>query len=140
MIKSDLPIGFVVAQTAKFTTRNFEKRLIEAGGSLANWLVLLVLQKSGWILQGDLAEHVGIQNATLTHHLNSLENLNYIQRKRLPDDRRAHRVEITRAGQAHFMQLKKTAQAYDSMLRASLTEQEILQLRELLQRLAQASR
>ncbi len=137
-MNSDLPIGFVIAQTAKATTRKFESRLVAAGGNLAGWLVLLALQNSGWILQSDLAEHVGIQNATLTHHLNALEKLNYIHRKRLSHDRRAHRVEITKAGQLHFNHLKTTAQAYDAKLRGALSVKEMVQFRAFLQRIVEA--
>jgi MarR family transcriptional regulator, transcriptional regulator for hemolysin len=139
MMKSNFPIGFVVAQTAKTTTRNFEDRLVGAGGRLAGWLVLLAMQNSGWILQSDLAEQVGIQNATLTHHLNALEKLGFIQRKRLPTDRRAHRVEITKAGQVHFAQLKKSARTFDEKLCAAFTEKEMAQFRAFLQRLADAA-
>jgi MarR family transcriptional regulator, transcriptional regulator for hemolysin len=132
-------IGFILSQTSKITARNFESRLIAAGGNLAGWLVLLALQETGWILQSDLAEHVGIQNATLTHHLNALEKLKYVVRKRLPDDRRSHRVEITMAGQAHFTKLKESAMAYDAKLRAAFTENELKQFRVLLKRMSDAA-
>jgi MarR family transcriptional regulator, transcriptional regulator for hemolysin len=139
MTKNDSPIGFVIAQTAKIATRNFEKCLVAAGGSLSGWLILLALQERGWKLQSELAEVVGIQGPTLTHHLNGMESLGLITRVRLADDRRSHRVEITSAGRAHFLQMKKSAMAFDEKLRAALTGREMEELKTLLARIALAA-
>ncbi|HEV7787426.1 MAG TPA: MarR family winged helix-turn-helix transcriptional regulator [Pseudonocardia sp.] len=47
--------------------------MCQAGGSLSIWLVLLSLKTSHGASQRAMAESMGIQGATLTHHLNGME-------------------------------------------------------------------
>jgi MarR family transcriptional regulator, transcriptional regulator for hemolysin len=139
MMKNDSPIGFLISKTAKIVSRNFEKCLIESGGSLSGWLILLALQEKGWSLQSELSESVGIQGPTLTHHLNGMEKLGLIARKRLVEDRRSHRVEMTAEGQLHFLQMKESALSFDAKLRAALKVAEMEKLRFLLIKISAAA-
>jgi MarR family transcriptional regulator, transcriptional regulator for hemolysin len=139
MQQIDSPIGFVLAQTAKRTSRNFEACLVTAGGSLSTWLVLLALSEKGWMPQSDLAAFVGVQGSTLTHHLNGMEQTGLITRTRLPIDRRAHKVQVTAQGRSLFAQLRTTALHYDAKLRGAISSDEMTLLRDLLNRLANAS-
>ena len=41
---------------------------------------------------------IGIEDATLTHHLNRMENAGYISRHRAAENRRTQRVVLTDAG------------------------------------------
>ncbi len=138
------PVHFAIAQTAKVTTRAFEARLADAGGSLSTWLVLIALhenaqEENGWKLQSELATDVGVRGPTLTHHLNKMELQGLIVRNRLANDRRSHLVEMTDAGRATLEGLKQTATAYDAKLRAALSEKEMIALRDLLARVAAAA-
>jgi MarR family transcriptional regulator, transcriptional regulator for hemolysin len=138
MFNDEPPIGFVLAQTAKFTTRKFEEKLIAAGGSLSTWLVLVALHHTGSAFQAELADSVGIQGPTLTHHLNSLEQQGFITRTRLKEDRRAHRVDITPKGRDNFIKLRHSAKAYDVKLSKAISNEEMQILRDILKRLAAA--
>ena len=135
----DSPIGFLIAQTAKTTTRQFEQRLVAAGGSLASWLVLLSLHEAGWKLQAAIAEDVGILASTLTHHLNAMEKKNLILRKRTAEDRRSHRVEITKAGRAHFIKMRANALAYDAQLRQAMSSKDMAIFRKHLVQITKAA-
>ena len=53
--------------------RAFDKALEGAGGTLPVWLILLNLKIHRPGTQRDLAEKVGIREATLTHHLNAMD-------------------------------------------------------------------
>jgi MarR family transcriptional regulator, transcriptional regulator for hemolysin len=128
------PIGFVLNQTSKAVARAFDDAMVEAGGSLPVWLVLLSLA-SGARSQSDLAQAVGVQGPTLTHHLNGLEAQGLIIRTRDHADRRAHRVALTPEGRAMFLRLRQTAERFDARLRGDLTGQETDLLRNLLNRL-----
>ena len=79
---------------------------------------------------------VGIQGATLTHHLNAMENTGLITRRRDPDNRRIHVVELTDEGETVFHRLAKAAIAHDKRLRAGFSAEEITTLAGLLSRLA----
>jgi MarR family transcriptional regulator, transcriptional regulator for hemolysin len=126
------PIGLHLAQAAREVGRAFDEALATAGGSLPLWVVLLNLKVRRPGNQRELAEAVGVREATLTHHLNNMESRGLITRARHQANRRIHVVELTEAGEAAFLSLRDAAQAFDSQLRAGFTDQQSAQLGELL--------
>jgi MarR family transcriptional regulator for hemolysin len=130
------PIGLVLTRAAKTAGRAFDQALSAAGGSQPIWLILLSLKTARRANQRELAEAVGIQGATLTHHLNAMETDGLITRRRDPDNRRVHQVELTEHGEQLFRRLATAAIAHDKRLRAGFSEAEIATLAELLHRIA----
>jgi MarR family transcriptional regulator for hemolysin len=129
------PIGRALASTAKAVTRAFEQELAAAGGSQPTWLILLALKQQAWRTQQEIAATVGIEGATLTHHLDRLEKGGLIDRKRDPANRRAVLVEMTAAGEEMFLELAQAARAFDRRLREGLSEDEADAFRATLARL-----
>lgn len=115
--------------------RAFDAALAGAGGSLPVWLVVLNLKINGDANQRELADAVGVSGATLTHHLNAMEKDGLLVRRRDPDNRRNHIIELTADGDATFTRLAATAIAFDQQLRKDLDAAELDTLRTLLQRL-----
>jgi MarR family transcriptional regulator, transcriptional regulator for hemolysin len=130
------PIGLNLARTARSVSRAFDDALAEAGGSVPRWLVLISLKSRPVRNQRELAEAVGIREATLTHHLNSMDEEGLITRRRDPANRRVHLVELTEAGEAAFQRMRGAATAFDQRLRSGLSGDEVSQLETLLGRLA----
>jgi MarR family transcriptional regulator, transcriptional regulator for hemolysin len=129
------PIGRVLASTQKLVTRAFEQELAAAGGSQPAWLILLAVKQQAWRTQQEIAVTVGIEGATLTHHLDKLEKSGLIERKRDPDNRRAVLVELTDVGEEMFLKLAQAATRFDKRLRKGLSEDEVDAFRETLARL-----
>ena len=71
--RDDEPIGLLLSRTAKAVSRAFDDALTQAGGSLPDWLVLVSLEGQAHGAQRELADAVGIEGPTLTHHLNRME-------------------------------------------------------------------
>ncbi len=134
------PVGLQLTQTARTVSRAFDDALAGAGGSLPAWLVLLAMKTRNLASQRELAEAVGIREATLTHHLNAMEAAGLIIRHRDPANRRIHIVELTPAGDQMFVTLRAAAIDFDERLRGGISEQEISGLRGLLARLADNAR
>lgn len=130
-----VPVGLRLARVAKLTSQAFDQALASAGGSLPTWLVLMSLKSGRAANQRELAEAIGIQEATLTHHLNALENDGLVTRRRDPDNRRVHRVQLTEQGEVLFQRLRRAASAFDKRLRAGLSKSEVRNLVDLLDRL-----
>lgn len=130
-----LPIGLDLARTAKICGRAFDEALVAAGGSQPVWLILISLKTRPVANQRQLAEAVGIQGATLTHHLNAMETVGLITRRRDPDNRRVHVVELTQAGEELFHRLRTAATAFDRRLRTGLSDMDTAGLADLLRRL-----
>jgi MarR family transcriptional regulator for hemolysin len=129
------PIGVILARTAKTVSRAFDDTLAVAGGSLPMWLILLSLKTEQLANQRELAQAVGVQGATLTHHLNAMEADGLITRRRDPGNRRVHRVQLTDRGETMFHQLAGAAVAHNQRLCAGLGNDEIVTLGRLLDRL-----
>jgi MarR family transcriptional regulator for hemolysin len=129
------PIGRQLAGTAKTVSRAFDDALAEAGGSVPVWLVLISLKSQRLRNQRELAAAVGIREATLTHHLNSMDERGLITRRRDPNNRRVHLVELTDAGETAFGRLRGAATDFDKRLRADLSDEDIDLLAGLLGRL-----
>jgi MarR family transcriptional regulator for hemolysin len=125
-----------LARSARVVSRAFDEALSEAGGSLPVWLVLLNLKIRRPANQRELAEAVGVREATLTHHLNAMDTQGLITRRRDRTNRRIHVVELTESGEEAFLRLRGAAVAFDRRLRAGITADELSGLEGVLDRLA----
>ena len=129
------PLGLHLTRVSRIVSRAFDEALAEAGGSLPVWVVLISLKSGQTASQRELAGVVGIQGATLSHHLNAMESAGLVTRRRDPRNRRLHLVELTPDGDALFARLREVAFAFDQRLRAGLNEQDVDRLDALLARL-----
>jgi MarR family transcriptional regulator, transcriptional regulator for hemolysin len=130
-----VPVGLRLTTAARVVERAFEQVLAAADGSLPVWLILLNLKVRRPDNQRELAEAVGIREATLTHHLTALENRGLIARTRDAANRRVQVVALTPAGDAAFLRLREAAMAFDARLRSGMTQTDLTSLAELLDRL-----
>ena len=129
------PLGLRLTRVSRTVSRAFDDALTQAGGSLPVWVVLISLKSGQIASQRELAGAVGIQGATLSHHLNAMESAGLVTRRRDPRNRRLHLVELTPEGDALFARLREAAFTFDQRLRAGLTEQDVDRLDALLARL-----
>jgi MarR family transcriptional regulator for hemolysin len=131
-----LPIGLRLSQAARAVERAFDEALGQAGGTLPVWLILLNLKIRKPANQRELAEAVGVREATLTHHLNAMDAGGLVTRTRDAANRRIHVVALTEAGEAAFARLRDAATAFDAKLRAGLADADLATLSTLLGHLA----
>lgn len=129
------PVGLQLARTAKAVSRAFDDALANAGGSRPMWLILVALKRQDWETQAQLARSLDISGPTLTHHLDALEHDGLVTRRRAPDNRRTHVVELTDRGEQRFDELRQAAVTHDARLHDGLTPDDLDTLRALLGRL-----
>jgi MarR family transcriptional regulator, transcriptional regulator for hemolysin len=115
----------MLTRSARVIERAFDAALVQAGGSAPIWLILISLKSGGNRNQRELARMIGIRGATLTHHLNAMETAGLISRRRDPDNRRIHIVEMTGAGDATFRRLRDVAASFDRRLRADISGEDL---------------
>ncbi|HEX6946275.1 MAG TPA: MarR family transcriptional regulator [Acidimicrobiia bacterium] len=131
----ETPIGRYLWDVVTAISREFEATLAEAGGSRPLWFVLLALIDHPGASQREIAERVGVQDATLTHHLNAMEEAGLIRRYRASEDRRVQRIELTTEGHALFDRVRTAAMDFDRRLREGVPEEDLALLRETLSRM-----
>jgi MarR family transcriptional regulator for hemolysin len=130
-----VPIGLDVSRTGRLLSRAFNDALVAAGGSLPQWLVLTALKQGDHTMQRDVADAIGIEGATLTHHLNRMERDGYVRRERASGDRRSQVVTLTPAGEQQFAALLREVVVFDERLCAGFSERDLATVRKLLGRL-----
>jgi MarR family transcriptional regulator for hemolysin len=131
----EAPIGRVLWEAVIQVDRTFDEALTRAGGSRSTWHILLALKKRPTANQREIAADVGIQEATLTHHLAAMESDELVTRRRDPNNRRVHLIELTQKGQDAFVRLSEAAKAFDRRMRSGIPDAEIDQLRATLDKL-----
>ena len=129
------PLGLHLTRVSRTVSRAFDDVPGRGRRIAAGRLVLISLKSGQLASQRELAEAVGIQGATLTHHLNAMESAGLVTRRRDPANRRLHLVELTPDGDALFLRLRDAAMAFDQRLRAGLSDTEASQLETLLTKL-----
>jgi MarR family transcriptional regulator for hemolysin len=131
------PVGMNLARTSKVVAQAFDAALVEAGGTLPVWLTLLSVKSKELANQRELAGMIGIQGATLTHHLNAMEAQGLLTRRRDPENRRVHQVALTASGEALFDKLRRAAIAFDKRLRAGIPDDRLAEFADVLALLRQ---
>ncbi len=131
-----VPVGLRLSQAARAVSRAFDEALAAAGGSLPVWLILLNLKVRRPGTQRELAEAVGIREATLTHHLNAMDAGGLVTRTRAAANRRVQVVTLTPAGDEAFLALRAAAAAFDAQLNTGFSPDDQAVLAALLARLA----
>ena len=129
------PIGLDVTRTGRVLSRAFNDALTAAGGSLSQWLVVMALKQGDHAMQRDLAASIGIEGATLTHHLNRMEVEGLVRRERVAGNRRTQLVALTPAGEELFGALLGAVVSFDQQLREGFSDRELATVRSLLARL-----
>jgi MarR family transcriptional regulator, transcriptional regulator for hemolysin len=129
------PIGLEVASTGRVFNRAFDEALAAVGGSLPMWLIVIALKRGEHTRQHEIAAAIGIEDATLTHHLHRMEQAGLVARHREPTNRRNQLVALTADGEALFERMLAAVHAFDQRLRRGLTAAELDRLRGLLGRL-----
>jgi MarR family transcriptional regulator for hemolysin len=113
----------------------FEDMLRASGASLSTWIVLSSLSEQGVVSQKDLATHVRLDGATMTHHIDRLEQQGLVRRVMDPADRRVRRIEATPDGERLHEQLVASAQEFERTVFAGVTEAERERVRKVLERI-----
>ena len=131
------PIGRDLARTAKLVGQRFDGVLSTEGGSQAVWMVLISLKTHPGANQREIARAAGIQGATLTHHLNAMEEAGLVTRRRDSSNRRVHVLELTTEGEGVFERWAEAAIAFDRQLRAGISDGDLATARSVFARLRQ---
>jgi DNA-binding MarR family transcriptional regulator len=100
-------------------------------------VALMILREHGAITQGALGETLRLDPANLVGLLNELEDQRLLDRRRDPEDRRRHIVELTPKGSAALERAQEALAGVQNHVLAGLDDEERCTLHELLVRAAQ---
>jgi DNA-binding MarR family transcriptional regulator len=102
------------------------ERLLRLGVSMAQLHIMFTLQRSGEMTMSRLADVLNVSDSNATGLIDRLEERGFIERQRVPADRRVVLVRVTAAGEA---MLREVDALSDELLRSVLTRLPVSQLR-----------
>jgi DNA-binding MarR family transcriptional regulator len=130
--------GMLLLKIGKAAERRFAEALKPSGLSPRHLGVLFEVQACPTSQQA-LIDTIGVDPSKLVGLLNDLEADGLIVRKRDPEDRRRHIVEVSKAGSARLEDAKQIAAAVEEELLAGLDAGQRAELLGLLAQVADSS-
>jgi MarR family transcriptional regulator for hemolysin len=113
-----------------------DRRLKHLGVSQASWMTITAAAKAQRPLsQSDLAEHLGVEGATMVSMIDRLVKAGLVLREPSKMDRRVKRVVLTEAGNRVFESVKSEAAALRKGLLAGIDPKQLESATELLEQL-----
>ncbi|MEU6917545.1 MarR family winged helix-turn-helix transcriptional regulator [Streptomyces olindensis] len=106
------------------------------GGARAYLVLMALAATEEPPTQLELAGRVGLDRTVMTYLLDDLEGLGLLSRRPNPRDRRARHVILTDEGRAQLQRVRTDVAATESRLLAELSEEDRVQFRDLLARVA----
>ncbi|HKP20403.1 MAG TPA: MarR family transcriptional regulator [Thermoleophilaceae bacterium] len=128
-------VGFLISQLGFFSSRRFAEALEPLGIGPRDFLLMRFVDAGDGPPQQALAERLGIPPSRMVALVDHLEEMELIERRPDPWDRRVRRLFLTRKGRSVLGKAGKIAIDYETQLCAGINRKEREQLIDLLQRL-----
>lgn len=120
---------YMLAMAAETAGAGFQKHYKARYGMLRNeWRVLFHLGRNGPMSASDVCSRARLHKTKVSRAVAALEDKRFLKRERAEEDRRRETLSMTKAGQAAFDDLSKSAAQFEEKLmdQFSIEEREIL--------------
>ncbi|WP_343036115.1 MarR family transcriptional regulator [Aromatoleum toluvorans] len=132
---SETSFTLLLADAARLMRHSFVDAIQDSPLTLARARVLIHLERNEGIRQVALAERLEIQPMTLVRMIDQLASEGLVERRPDPDDRRAHRLYLTKAARPQLEIVAQAGVAVREKALAGMSEDERAQTLALLQRI-----
>ncbi len=130
-------LGRCLGQASAGLRAAVRKHAQEMGLAGLDLILIAMLDHLGSSRLVDLSRRLEIPHPSVLRHLDRLEELGYLERTPSPEDRRTKVVRLTKRGRAIAPQARDLLLAVERLALQGLTREEVTQLRDLLQRIAE---
>ncbi|MEU8800422.1 MarR family transcriptional regulator [Spirillospora sp. NPDC048819] len=130
-------VGMLLAAAHNQSRDRLNRALNPLGIDVRGFTVLLALPMYGPVSQRDLIGHIGIDKSTMVRLIDELENGGLVSRERVPQDRRAYSIVLTRRGEQTLAEARRTAEQVGEHIFGGFTEADRRHLVDLLRRLTE---
>lgn len=118
-------MAHLVKDTARSFLRSLQGRLAAEGVSLGHWTFLRILWEQDGLTQRELSQEAGVMEPTTVVALRGMEELGYISRERMADNKKSIYVFLTRKGKALKSRLVPLAEQVNALAMNGLSEADI---------------
>jgi DNA-binding MarR family transcriptional regulator len=129
-------VAFLLSSLGFAVSRGFHRMLEPLELEPGEFALLRAVDASGGESQNVLAERLHISPSWMVAIVDELERRGLLERRPHARDRRVRNLDLTPAGKKLLKQAERKAQQFDRQVTDPLTETEVQELLELLQRVA----
>ena len=130
-------LGYLVRTTHKVMSRRLASELAAHGISFKQYFYLRALLEEDRISQIELSERVGMNRATVTSVIDTMERQGFVRRLPDPDDRRVYLIALTPKGAKLRAPIMETIASIQKAASAGLTARELAEFRRVAERMQQ---
>lgn len=128
-------LGYWLRRVSNHVSGEFKRALQARRTSVAEWVVLCVVQERPGITPGELAEALALTRGAVSKVIDKLEAKNWITGSTKPEDNRVRLYCLTRKGSRVLPELRQIADRNDQTFFAVLQADERAALQRLLSKL-----
>ena len=129
-------LPYLLNQAAEQSSLSFQRSYKNRYNMLrAEWRVMFHLGLFGTMTARDIGVRGKIHKTKISRAVQKLSEKRFILRQRSADDRRQESLQLTVSGRAAYLELRKTAEQYQTDLSAEFSVEEFALLQTMLKRL-----
>jgi MarR family transcriptional regulator, organic hydroperoxide resistance regulator len=125
-------LAHLVKDATRALVRALQMRLVEHGVSFGHWTFLRILWEHDGLTQRTLSEQAGVMEPTTFSALKAMEQLGYVTRRQMPDNRKNVYVYLTPKGRALKGKLVPLAEEVNRVAVTGVSPEDIARSREIL--------
>ena len=125
-------LAHVIREAARALVRALTLRLAEHGVSFGHWTFLRILWQRDGLTQRELSVMAGVMEPTTFAALKAMEELGYVERRQLPENRKNVYVHLTPQGRALKKKLVPLAEDVNKVATRGVKAEELATTRRVL--------
>lgn len=125
-------LAHVIREAARALVRALTARLAAHGVSFGHWAFLRILWERDGLTQRELSEMAGVMEPTTFAALKAMEELGYIERRQLPENRKNVYVYLTPQGRALRKKLVPLAEDVNKVATRGIKAEDLAATRRVL--------
>jgi MarR family transcriptional regulator, organic hydroperoxide resistance regulator len=118
-------LAHLVKDASRSFLRSLQVRLAAAGVTLGHWTFLRILWEQDGLTQRELSQEAGVMEPTTVVALRAMEELGYVTRERLAENRKNLYVFLTPKGKALRRKLVPMAEEVNAIAIRGLADREV---------------
>jgi MarR family transcriptional regulator, organic hydroperoxide resistance regulator len=125
-------LAHLVKDATRALVRALQMRLVEHGVSFGHWAFMRILWEHDGLTQRSLSAQAGVMEPTTFSALKAMEQLGYVKRRRMPENRKNIYVFLTAKGRALKEKLVPLAEEVNRIAVSGIPATDLARSREIL--------
>jgi len=125
-------LAHLVKDATRALVRALQMRLVEHGVSFGHWTFLRILWEHDGLTQRELSGEAGVMEPTTFSALKAMEQMGYVERRQVPENRKNIYVFLTAKGRTLKRKLVPLAEDVNRIAVAGVSAAEVARSREIL--------